>query len=179
MTNAARVDETVQPPLGLDRDRSGVDQLLEAEGPTCRDAQGDQGSGPREWREHSVQPGAVGHPRVDPRARVVETTSGLRRQSLREPPHSLVVGEPHLGVLKPVATVEVDVVWSVDEDVGDAINGQQRLERAHSQGLPAQRVDEREHGGAVGQALFRPQRRRDALGSRLRGVSGEPSPYAV
>jgi hypothetical protein len=126
-----------------------------------------------------MQPGAVGHPCVHPRTRVVEPSPGLGGESLRKPAHRLVVGEPHLGVLETAATVEVDGFGPVDEHVGDAVDGQQRFERSDSERLASQRVDERENRGAVGQALLRPQRRGDTLWCGLGRVRGQSSAHAV
>ncbi|GLH98329.1 hypothetical protein Pa4123_36040 [Phytohabitans aurantiacus] len=116
-----------------DRPRHGalVDQLVEAERALPERAQRQVGTGGRDRRKHRVQAGAVGQPRVDVRACVVEPPAAARREPLRQPAH-LVGATDHRGhPFQPGAPVD-PYVTAVDQHVGDLRIGEERREWARS-----------------------------------------------
>ena len=80
----------------------------------------------------------------------------MRGQPLGEPAYGLVVGEPDGGRLEAVAAVDVDLVGSVDEHVGDAGLPEQRLERPGAEHVATQRLVDGEHRGVADRATRLP-----------------------
>ena len=122
---------------------------------------------------------AVGQPQVGERRGVVEAPTGHGGEPLGEPPHRLVVGETYGGRLEPVATVDVDLVGSVDQHVGDAGLPEQRLERAGAEHVATQRFVDGEHGGVTDRTARCPQRLGHPMWGEVAGPVGEPLADAV
>ena len=77
-------------------------------------------------------------PDVGVRRGVVEAATGRRGEPLGQAADGGVVGEGDGGALEPLAAVEVDLIGTVDQDVGDAGQAQQRLQRAGADDVAAQ-----------------------------------------
>jgi hypothetical protein len=117
---------------------------------------------------------AVAETRVDPRAGIVEAAPGLGGEPLRQAAHGLLVGEPHGGPLETAPAIEVDLVGPVDEDVGHAGGGQQRIEQPGPSGLTAELIDEREDRATAGHVMLRAEGSGDGVGCRLGGAGCQP-----
>ncbi len=92
-----------------------------------------------------MQAGAVTEPRVDPRTGVVESPTGLTRESLRQPTYGLLVGEPDRRLLQAAPAIEVDLIRTVDQHVGDTWH---RKQAARAGRLPASHDAARRPGRA-------------------------------
>ena len=121
-----------------------------------------------------MQAAAVGQPEVDERRRVVEPPPAQRGQPLGQPAYGVVVGEPHRRRLEAVAAVDEDLVRAVDQDVGDAGQPEQRLERPGAEHVAAQRLVDREHGRVADRAAGLAQRLGHPVRGQLAGPVGQP-----
>jgi hypothetical protein len=86
-----------------------------------------------------VQPGAVGHSRVDERDGRVEAPPGRRREPHREPADGLVVPKHHPGAFEAPAPIHPHLVGGVDKDVGHVGVGEQHAQRAGAELLRTRR----------------------------------------
>jgi hypothetical protein len=128
-------------------DGAGGHELVEGQHPLVGNPEGQHRAGAGERREHSMEARAVGEPDVDMRDGVVEPAATGRSQPLGESAHGGVVGERDVRALEPRAAVEVDLVGAVDQDIGDAGQPQQRLQRAGAEHVASQRlVDGQDRG---------------------------------
>jgi hypothetical protein len=124
----ATPDDLAEHPGALLADRAGGDQLVEGQGALLGNPQREQRARSGQRREHGMEAGAVAQPDVDVRGGVVEATPAGGGQTLGEAAYRLLVGEADLGPLEACATVDVDLVGTVDEHVGHAGQPQERLE---------------------------------------------------
>jgi len=119
-------------------DRARGHQLVEGEHAVVGDPEGQHRAGPGQRRQDGVETGAVGEPDVDVRNGVVKPAATDGGKPLGEPPDGTVVGEAHLGALQARAPVDVDLSGTVDQDVRDIGQPQQRLQRARTQDVASQ-----------------------------------------
>ena len=83
-------------------------------------------------RQHDVDAAAVGEPGVDQRARLVDAAADRRGDALRDIDDMLHVAEPRVGPFELAAPLDIDIVRPVDEDVGDLVVVEKRLERTQA-----------------------------------------------
>ena len=101
------------------------------------------------------------------------------RQPLREPSHGRVIGEPDLGELEARAAVHVDRGAPVDQDVGDAGQSQQRLERPRTDDVLPEQVVHRQHRRVADGTATVAQGVRNHLGSERRSGARQLFAHAV
>ena len=80
-------------------------------------------------RNDDVDAAAVGQPRVQHRAEFVDAPADRRGDALRDMQDMGVVAKLQLGQFQLAAALDIDHARAVDQDVGDAVVAQQRLER--------------------------------------------------
>ena len=101
-----------------------------------------------------MESGAVDQSNVDEGARVIETPTPLTGKPLREPAYRLVIRKSQRRPFKPVATIDVDLVGAVDQDIGYSRHREQRLKRARANGVAAELIDEGKDGAIAAQLIF-------------------------
>ena len=106
---------------------------------------------------------------VGVRRRVVETASAGGDQPLREPSYGVLGRRADVGPLQPGPAVDVDLVGTVDQHVGDARLPQQRIQRPGADHLAAQRLVDREHGRVADRTAGAAQRLGDPVRRQLAG----------
>ena len=89
----------------------------------------------RQRRNDRIDTRTVGQPRVNHRRRFVNPASDLRDDSIDDQHQVLIVLELDLGGVELAALFDVNLVVSVDQDIGDLIVPQKRLERPESEQL--------------------------------------------
>ena len=89
----------------------------------------EQRAAERERRDDRVDAAAVGEPRVDHRRRLVDAAADLGDDLVDDPAQVRVVVEAHVRLVQAALALDPDVVRAVDHDLGDAVVGQQPLER--------------------------------------------------
>ena len=130
---------------GLSIERSDLDHLVESQPFLAELSDRDQRPAEAERGNDDVDAAAVRQARIDHRRGLVDAPSHLRDDLVDDPAHVRLVIEAHVGVEEPTVALDPDVVGAVDHDLGDAVVGQQPLERA---------VAERIVGDRGGEALL-------------------------
>ena len=132
----------------------------------------------RQGRDHDVDPRAVGEPRVDHRAELVDPPPERRQDSLDRVPQLLLVGEGDVGRLDPPAALDVDAPRAVDHHLLDRGVGEQVLERSEadacrggSAATIASRSAVAEQRRLLVDQLARPRAARSAPPARRRGAA--------
>ena len=148
-----------------ERQQVGQAEPAPAEHPQRQGRMGDQ------RRQDRMQPDPVGQRRVDVGRGVVQSPAGLGGQPDRQPPDLGVGVEAHRAAFQAGTAIHPDLVGGIDQHVGDAGLGQQRLQRPGTDQLcpqPAGQLGQRGGveqqpgfpSGGVGQLRSRPNRRR-------------------
>src|SRR5208282_1436961 len=96
----------------------------------------------RQRRNDRVDTRTVGQPRVHHRRRFVNPASDLRHDSIDDQHQMLIVLELDVGGVKLAAFFDVNLAVPVDQDVGDFIIPQKRLQRPESQQLVLDLLDQ-------------------------------------
>ena len=167
-------DERAQQLGAVAGERAGRDQLVEGEGPGRRHAQRDRrcpAATPARARRGSGCRPAAGGRRTAPRrraagrpARPAAGPAGARRRRS---------ANRTAGRLEPLAAVDEDLVGAVDQDVGDAGQPEQRLERPGAEDVATQGLVDREHRGVADGAAGLAQRLGHAVRAELAGPVGQ------
>src|SRR5262249_38210038 len=89
-----------------------------------------------------VDTAAVGQPGVHHRRGFVHTAADLRHDTIDDLQQVVVVAELDVGLLHLAAPLNVDLVRPVDEDIADSWVLQQHLQRAETEGLVEDLVDQ-------------------------------------
>ena len=89
----------------------------------------------RQRRDDGVDARAVLQARVDHRRRLVDAAAERRDDALDHAQHRAFAGERQRVPLQPAGALDVDLVEAVDHDLGDAVVGQQLLERPEAERL--------------------------------------------
>ena len=100
-------------------------------------------------------------------------------QPLRQSADRLVVGEPHLRALQPGTPVDVDVVGTVDEHVGDTRHPDQRVEEPSADDVAAQRLVNRQDRRVPHRPPLLPQGRRHPRGGEATLLPAQPRPDRI
>ena len=99
-------------------------------------------------REPSCRPG------VDHRTRLVDTTADLGDDAIDDLHQVVVVAELDVGFLHLPVPLDIDVLGTVDQDVGDLAILQQHLQRAQAKRLVQHLVDQPFALAAIQQRVF-------------------------
>jgi hypothetical protein len=67
-----------------------------------------------------MYPSSVGQPGVHEGHRIVKAAAHRSGEPLREAAYVALTGKPHIGGLKAGTAIEKDLIWAVDQDVGDS-----------------------------------------------------------
>ena len=132
--------------------------------------------GPRDRGEHRVEAGAVGQPHVGVRGRVVEPPAGRGRPAAGRagaPPRRRGTGRRVRSSPSPRSTQTS--CGAVDQDVGDAGQAQQRLERSGAEHVAPQLVVHGQHRRVAHRRARRPQRLGHPVRGEVTGRGREPS----
>ena len=123
----------------------------------------------RQRRNDRVDTRTVGQARVNHRRRFIDPASDLGHDAIDDQHQVLIVLELDLGGVELAALLDVNLVMPVDQDVGDFIVPQQRLERPQSQQLVFDLFYKMILVGVGEQPALVVKNRRDSLGHFLRG----------
>ena len=122
-----RPNELGQHRVQAERDRPGLDELVQGEGTTPLGAQADERAVGGQGRQDRVEAGAVGQGRVHHRAGIVQPAPAGGGHTHRERTRPLFRQGGGVDALQAAAAVDPGAPRP-DEDVGDAVGLQQRLE---------------------------------------------------
>ena len=117
-------------------------------------------------REPSRKPG------IDHRARLVDAAADRADDALDDLHQVAVVAKEDVGQFEPAVALDVDLVETVDEDVGDVLVAQQRFERTEAEELVEDVDDQR---FALGQASGVVSLLRSTSSRMIRRISGSAS----
>ncbi len=93
-------------------------------------------------RHDDVDAAAIGEARVDQGTRFVDAPPHLADDARGDVHHVRVVAEGDVGEFQLAAALHVDLLGPVDQDVGDRVVGEQRLERTEAEHIVEQHGDE-------------------------------------
>ena len=139
----------------LGGERPGGDQLIWAGASGGEAADRERRAVDRQRRDDDVDARAVGEPRVDHRAELVDPTAERREDPLDGVAKGTVGLEPDLGRLDPPTPLDVDLVGPVHHHLSDGGVGEHLLERAEADRVPQDQLADpgaailREHRGMV------------------------------
>src|SRR5208283_670180 len=118
------------------------DQIVDVVAPASESANRQRRAVQRQRRNDRVDTRTVGQPRVNHRRRFVNPASDLRHDSIDDQHQVLIVLELDVGGVKLAAFFNVNLAVSVDQDVGDFIIPQKRLQRPKTQQLVLDLLDQ-------------------------------------
>ena len=124
------------------RDRAEFDQLIERQLVLLEFADRQCGPVDRQRRHDGVDARAVGKARVADRRGFVDAPADLADDALADVEQLLVVAETDSGALDTARDFDEHRSGAVDHDVGDVVARQQRLERAVSENVVADVVEQ-------------------------------------
>ena len=101
-------------------------------------------------RQHGMQTGSIGEPRIGERLCVIESSPARVDQPLREAPDGGLVGNENVGALKAAPAIDPDRPGTVDEDVGNPGLAQEAIQRAGADDFGGHRADRLEQLGGPG-----------------------------
>ena len=114
----------------LGAQRPELDHVVQVEPLLAELADRDERARQRERRDHGVDAAAVGKARVDHRRRLVDPPADLRDDLVDDATQVRLVGEADGRLVEASLALDPDVERAVDHDLGDAVVGQEPLERA-------------------------------------------------
>src|ERR1700722_5381897 len=112
-----------------------LDQVVDVEALAAESANRERRSIERQRWNDGVDSRAVGQARIDHRRRFVDPASDLRHDPIDDQHQVLIVLELDLGGVELAALFDVNLVMPIDQDIGDFIVPQKRLERPESEQL--------------------------------------------
>src|ERR1035437_676792 len=118
------------------------DQIVNVVAPAAESANRQRRAVERQRRNDRVDTRTVGQPRVNHRRRFVNPAPDLRHDSIDDQHQVLIVLELDVGGVKLAAFFDINLVVPVDQDVGDFIIPQKRLQRPESQQLILDLLDQ-------------------------------------
>ena len=121
----------------LNRSRSSFESGSRAEHPDR-----DHGAVERQRRDDGVEPRAVGQPGVDHRRGLVDPAADPRDDPIDDLQQVLAVAKDDFRLLDPALFLDEDLLGTVDHDVADLVILEQELERAETEGLVEDLVDQ-------------------------------------
>ena len=124
------------------RDRAELDQLVQRQLVLLEFADGQRGAVDRQRRHDGVDARAVGEARVADRRGFVDAPADLADDALADVQKLLVVAEPDAGALDAAGDFDEHRAGAVDHDVGDVVARQQRLQRAVTENVVADVVEQ-------------------------------------
>src|SRR6202035_5992294 len=126
----------------LRRDRAELDQLVERQLVLLELADCQRGAVERQRRHDGVDARAVGEARVADRRGFVDAPADLADDALADVQQLLIVAEADAGALDAARDFDEYRAGAVDHDVGDVVARQQRLQRAVSENVVADVVEQ-------------------------------------
>ena len=120
----------------------------------------------RKRRDDRIHAAAVRQASVDHRRRFVQPPTDLRHNLVDDPPEVGVVGETDRRLVQPPLTLDPDVVWAVDHDLGDALVRQEPLERPVSEDV-VRNLGGQAFSVVAGQPVLASEMRLDIVGNPL------------
>ena len=139
---AADAADDLQDIRAFRRDRAELDQLVEGQLVLLEFADGKRGAVDRQRRNDGVDARAVGETGVADRRGFVDAPADLADDALADIQELLVVAEADAGALDAARDFDEDRAGAVDHDVGDIVARQQRLERAVTEHVVADVVEQ-------------------------------------
>src|SRR5262249_12611573 len=105
-------------------------------------AYGERGAVNGQGRSDDIDARAVWKARIADRRGLVDTTANLADDTLADIQQLLVVAEPYAGLLNLTVDLNVDLPGAVDHDIGDIVARQERFQRAITQNVVADIVEQ-------------------------------------
>src|SRR5271163_1687489 len=149
-----------------------LDQVVDVVALAAESTNRERRSVERERRYNRVDTRTVGQARVNHRRRLVDPASDLRHNSIDDQHQVLIVLELDVGRVQLAALFDVHLVVAVDQDIGDLIVPQQRLQRSETQQLVLDLFDQVILVGISEQPAFIVEDGGDGLGHFLRRQHG-------
>ncbi len=126
----------------IHREGAKIDQILHEKSPLGELPDGQDRSPQREGRHDRINPGAVGQPGVDHRRRLVDATADSVHHAVDDSTVLLGIGEDDVAPLDLPLALDPELVERVAHDLGDAVVGEQRLERPVAERVLEHLLDE-------------------------------------